>query len=78
MTWYDIIWCDIGKNWEQEDKKRQGKRIQDKQCEIIGEQKSKEIITHTCVHKNRKLINDSDNNNSRNENTKTRITKPLW
>ena len=60
-----------------QDKTRQENTRQEKQCEIIGEQKSKEIITHTCVHKNRKMINDSDNNNSRNENKKTRITKPL-
>ena len=40
---------------------RQDKTGQEKQCEIIDEQKSKEIITHTNLHKNIKTIHDSNN-----------------
>ena len=52
---------------------RQDKTRQENQCEIIDEQKSKEIITHTNVHKNRRMINDS--NNKTNENRNAGITK---
>ena len=60
---------------------RKGKTGEDKtreeqQCEIIDEQKSEEIITHTNVHKNIKMINDSNNiSNNGNEKTNTRISK---
>ena len=60
-----------------QDKTRQDRTGQEKQSEIIDEQKSKEIITHTNVHKNSKMMNDSNNNsNNGNEKTNTRITMP--
>ena len=52
---------------------RQDRTGQEKQSEIIDEQKSKEIITHTNVHKNRRMINDS--NNKTNEIRNAWITK---
>ena len=54
---------------------RQDKTREEKQSEIIDEKKSKEIITHTNVHKYRSMINDR-NNNKRNEERNTRITMP--
>ena len=60
-----------------QDKTRQDKTREEKQRDIIDEQKSKEIITHTYVNKNIKMINDSNNNsNNGNEKTNTRITMP--
>ena len=56
------------------DKTGQDKTREEQQCEIIDEQKSKEIITHTNVHKNIKMINDSNNN--RNDKRNSRITMP--
>ena len=56
-----------------QDKTSQDRTRQDKQCEIMDEQKSKEIITHTNVHKNRRMINDS--NNKTNEIRNAWITK---
>ena len=49
---------------------RQDKTVREKQSEIIDEQKSKKIITHTNFHKNSKMMTDS--NNKRNENKKTK------
>ena len=53
---------------------RQDSTREKKWRDIIDEQKSKEIITHTNVHKNSNMMNDS--NNSRNERRNTRITMP--
>ena len=56
--------------------KRKDKTREEKQCEIIDGQKSKEIITHTNVHKNIKMMFDSNNNsNNGNEKRNTRISK---
>ena len=57
-----------------DDETRQDKRGQEKQTGIKDKQKSKEIITHTNVHKNIKKINDSNKNRSKKRNT--RITQP--
>ena len=57
-----------------DDETRQDKRGQQKQTGIKDKQKSKEIITHTNVRKNSKMINDSNNNRSKKRNI--RITKP--
>ena len=56
---------------------RQDKTGQQKQREIIGEQKSKEIITHTNVHKNSTMMTDRNNNsNNGNDKRNTRIIMP--
>ena len=67
----------IEREMTRQDKTEQDRTGQDKQREIIDEQKSKEIITHTNVHKYRRMMNDSNNNsnNYRNEKTNTRISK---
>ena len=51
MIWYDMILERIESEMTRQDRTRE-----EKQCEIIDEQKSKEIVTHTNVHKN-----DNDN-----------------
>ena len=73
MIRHDMILKRIEREMTRQDKTEQDRTGQDKQREIIDEQKSKEIITHTNVHKYRRMINDSD---SKNEKRNTRITMP--